>query len=306
MLMRALMIIFAASTLVSCERNEKPENSEIPFELSRNKIIVPVTVGNSREFRIILDTGMPFEGLLLYNSALIDSISIGNTIKVRVPGAGADSAAHAIMTDSGSFCIGDVECINQRIIILEDETMKGFPTDGVTGFSLFGNYIVEICYDRMKIILHESDSIAVDSSWACLPLTFGEYKIPWIDGTINIAGEKDIPVSMPIDGASSEALELLMRDEMKFQLPDKLEECYLGRGLSGDIYGYRGRIASLQLGTFVLKDVVTAFAPVEIRSKQKGADGIIGNDVLRRFNTIFDYKKARLYLKPNKSFGEAF
>jgi hypothetical protein len=291
---------------LSCTPGARAKKHEVPFTLSRNKIILPVKVGDSRELRIILDTGMHFEGLLVYNPDLQDSITVEHAIEVLVPGAGADSASRAIMTDSGSFHVGNVGFINQRIIILQNEMMRGFPSDGVTGYSLFGNYIVEVDYDKMLITLHESEKVEVDSSWEWLPVTFKDNMIPWIEAVINIKGDENIPVSLYIDAASSDALELLIKPEMKFHLPEKLEDYYLGRGLSGDIYGHKGRISSLQLGSFSLEDVVTAFAPAEVRSKQEGADGIIGNDALRRFNVIFDYTSAKLYLKPNSFFSEPF
>ena len=89
-------------------------------------------------------------------------------------------------------------------------------------------------------------------------------------------------------------------------LPDNLEDTYLGRGLSGDIHGQEGRISSLKLSSFELIDVLTAFAPAEVRSKQEGADGILGNNALRRFNCIYDYDNMKLYIKPNSSFSELF
>ena len=118
--------------------------------------------------------------------------------------------------------------------------------------------------------------------------------------------QTDIPVSLYIDLASSEALELLTRDSMIYTLPQGLEDYYLGRGLSGDIYGQKGRISALKIGSHYLKDVLTAFAPAEIRSKQAGADGVLGNNAMRRFNLIFDYKNARLYIKANTYFTEPF
>jgi len=62
----------------------------------------------------------------------------------------------------------------------------------------------------------------------------------------------------------------------------------------------------LKLASSELIDVVTAFAPAEIRSKQEGTDGILGNNALRRFNCIYDYKNEKLYIKPNSSFNELF
>ncbi len=309
-LLSALAIVSLST--VSCEPNVGISNSpsgkkyEIPFNLSRNKIILPVKIGDSRELRIILDTGMHFEGLLVYNKDLRDSITLENEIEVKVPGAGADSASTAVMSDSMSFLVGAVEFTNQRIIVLESDRMAGFPSDGVTGYSLFGDYIVEVDYDKMIVTLHESKEVTVDSSWEWLPMTFKDNKIPWIKAAVNINGKKEVPVSAYIDLASSDAIELLIKENMKFDLPDGLKESYLGRGLSGDIYGHEGRIARLRLGSFYLEDVVTAFAPAEVRSKQEGADGIIGNNALRRFNVIFDYKNARLYIKPNEYFSELF
>jgi hypothetical protein len=278
---------------------------EIPFKLERNKIILPVRVGDSRDFKVVLDTGMPFEGLLLYNGALKDSIALENAIDVLVPGAGSDSGSIAIMADSMSTFAGKLKFTNQRVIILQSDRMAGFPSDGVIGYTLFGNYVVEVDYDKMIIRLHESE-IEVDSSWGSLHMTFKDNRIPWIDAAVNIQGDEEVPISCYIDLASRDALELLIRDTIKFTLPEKLEDAYLGRGLSGDIYGQKGVISSLKLGSFYLENVETHFAPAEIRSKQENADGIIGNNTLRRFNVIFDYEGSRLYLKPNSYFSEPF
>jgi len=305
--------VFAAVLLIaiSCRPNSginKPaiaKKHEIQFKLERNNILLPVKVGDSRVFNIILDTGMHFEGLLLYNIAPEDSITLENAIEVEVPGAGGGAPSPALMVDSISFLVGDLEFKNQRLIILQSDIMKGFASEGVTGYSLFGKYIVHVDYDRMAIVLHESKAV-IDSTWERLHMTFKEYKIPWIEAVVNIDGEQDIPISCYIDLASSDALELLVKENMKFNLPEDLEDAYLGRGLSGDIYGHKGRIAALKLGSFYLEDVMTHFAPAEIRSKQENADGIIGNNALRRFNVIFDYKRARLYIKPNEYFSEPF
>jgi hypothetical protein len=113
-------------------------------------------------------------------------------------------------------------------------------------------------------------------------------------------------VSLYIDLASSEALELLLRDSMPFVPPDALEDHYLGRGIRGDIYGQKGTIARLRLGPFELTDVVTAFAQAEIRSRQPDADGVLSNATLRRFRTIFDYRNNLLHLRPNEMFDEPF
>jgi len=80
----------------------------------------------------------------------------------------------------------------------------------------------------------------------------------------------------------------------------------LGRGLSGDIYGKEGIISKLKIGSFELSEVIAKIAPAQVRSKQVGADAVIGNDALRSFNLIFDYSNKLLYIKPNKYFETKF
>jgi hypothetical protein len=278
----------------------------IPFELDRNKVILPIRVGDSRVLRVLLDTGMHFDGLLLYKKELKESLGTDDLMEVRVGGAGPGDASNAVMADSVAFSIGDTEFPGQRIIVLQNGLFDDFPGDGVSGYSLFGHYAVEIDYDSLVIVLHEPESLTVDDSWTSIPITFKSNRIPWVEASVVVTEGEEMPVSLYIDLASGEAVEMLIHDGMLYELPQDLEEVYLGRGLSGDINGYRGRISSLRLGPFILKDVTAAFVDARVRSKQPGADGVLANNALRRFNLVFDYGKERLYLKPNGHFEDPF
>ncbi len=92
----------------------------------------------------------------------------------------------------------------------------------------------------------------------------------------------------------------------KFTLPAATKERYLGRGLSGDIYGQEGTISRMRLGSHELTKVVVAIAPAAVRSRQQGADAVVGNNALRRFNVIFDYANRKLHIRPNSHFAEPF
>ena len=130
---------------------------QIPFKLSRNRIVLPVSVGRSRNLEILLDTGMHFDGLLIYKKSLTAVIGLENPVEVQVGGAGAGSAPKALMSDSISFLIGEVPFEDQRVIVLQDDGMEKFPGDGVTGYSLFGSYVVEINYDDSVVTLHDPE-----------------------------------------------------------------------------------------------------------------------------------------------------
>lgn len=292
-LLAVALVAFASNVFASAAPRT------IPFTVRNNKIVLPVTVADSRRLRIILDSGMANGGLLITNSALIDSIALPGANRANIGGAGSGPPQTALFADSLAFRAGDAVFTGQRIIILEGDAMRGFPTDGVCGYTLLGSHAVEIDYDRMEITLRPSRTAGPGPEWRGLPLAFKENRIPWITIVACTRGTDAETLSCYIDLASSETVEFLTRDGMKFAPPDGLEEVYLGRGLSGDIHGQRGRIPWVEIGGKRFQDLEVAFAPAAVRSKQPGADAVIGNGLLRRFHCIFDYDAGRLYLKPN-------
>ncbi len=277
----------------------------VPFKLKRNVVTIPTRISGSAPLDLILDTGMGFDGVYLFKSAALSGMDTSGIVEVRVPGAGAGEPSKALMIEHGALECGDVSMNNQRVIVSLSDLTQNFPSDGVVGWSLLGHYTVEIDYDAEKITLHDQDFTAPDSSWREIPITL-QNNIPFLEGTVEVVEGETTAVSLYIDLASDKPLELLTRPDQKYTLPHSLIPSYLGTGLSGDIHGSIGMSCHLWLGGFALAGVSTAFAPSEVRSKQAGADGIIGNDCLRRFNIIFDYSHSRIYLKPNASFSTAF
>lgn len=195
---------------------------------------------------------------------------------------------------------------NQRLLVLQGDLYKGFPSNGIIGYSIFGHYITEFNYDNNTMTLHDSYKFEIEDSWTLIPIYFKNNKIPWIDAAVVIEDEEPISISTYIDYAAGDAIVLLEKPDMKFQVPENLAEIHLGRGLSGDIYGKTGSISKLVIGPYELKNVRASFAPAKVRSKQDNADGVLGIGSLRRFNLIFDYSNKRLYLKPNTHFDEPY
>jgi hypothetical protein len=281
-------------------------DSVVPFTLVRNKVLVPVRVNGSRPLRLILDSGMGFDGVLLFDRSLEDSIGPARLFAAKIPGAGGGPPSDAILADSLSLQVGGTRIDNQRIIVLSDSSMVGRTSDGVIGYSLLGHYAVEIDYDRLAITLHDARSFQAADDWTSLPLTLNERNWPFLEVSAAVDSEALLPLKVYIDCASSESLELLTKAGMRFQVPAGSREVILGRGLSGDIRGRRGTISRLLIGPYELKNVVAAFVPAEIRSKAKGTDAVLSNGALCRFNVVFDYARSRLLVRPNGHLPEVF
>jgi hypothetical protein len=301
-----LPVAILLSGLFACQGQPVAESGlTVPFKLERNKIIIPTKVNGSRPLNLILDTGMRFDGVYLFRKELADELDMTGAIDVRVPGAGSGEASTAQMIESGSLTFGDITVDSQRVIISSSPHTQRFPTDGVIGWNLFGHYAAEVDYDRELIILHDTAEIAPDSSWTMIPVTMKD-GLPFFDAKIEVVAGEVVPVTLYIDLASSDALEMLVSENQKYTIPDSVQQSQLGVGLSGEIRGTRGTSQRAWIGDYSLSMIPTSFAPADVRSKQEGADGILGNRFMSRFNTIYDYTHSRLYLKPSKYYEEPF
>jgi len=277
----------------------------VPFNLERDKVIIPTSVNGSRPLKLILDTGMGFDGVYLFHKSALGLIDTTGAIEVRVPGAGGGEPSTATMIETGRLGFGEVSVTGQRVLVSHSPHTQSFPTDGVIGWNLFGHYVVEIDYDRQRILLRDTAYVPTDSSWARVPVEMRR-NLPFFDLTVEVTSGEVVPMRVYIDLASSDALELLVSPAQKFTMPDNLEEGYLATGLSGDIHGQTGRSERARIGEFEVHDIPTVFAPAAVRSKQEGADGILGNAFVRRFNIIFDYPHSSLWIRPNKTFDLPF
>ena len=302
-----LLFIAVLSLLIttSAAHPAESEPPSLPFTLERGRVVVPTSVNGSEPLRLTLDTGMGFDGVYLYHRDALNLIDTTGAIEVRVPGAGGGEPSHAMMIETGRIAFGGVTVSGQRIIVSQSEYTQSFQGDGVFGWNLFGHYIVELDYDRLLITLHDTTYVHSDSSWRRMPIEMRN-NLPFFEITVEVIAGEIVPLLVYIDLAAEDALELLTRPDQKFSLPDSLHETYLGTGLSGDIYGHTGRSRRVRIGNYDLYDIRTAFAPAEIRSKQEGADGILGSSFLRHFNIIFDYPHDCLFIKPNNTFELPF
>jgi hypothetical protein len=302
----ALMLNFTTMTaLTGVARTPGEEIPTVPFDIDRNRVVIPVAVNGSRPLKLILDTGMGFDGVYLFHQEALKLIDTAGSIEVRVPGAGSGEASMATMIETGRIDFGDVSLSGQRILVSHTDYTQSFTTDGVIGWNLFGHFIVEIDYNRHLIFLRDTAFVPSDSGWLSIPIELKE-GLPFLNVTVEVIAGEVVPVHVYIDLASSDALELLVQQDQKYTMPESLTDSSLGTGLSGDIYGHYGRSTRVRIGEYDLYSVPTAFAPAEVRSKQENADGIIGNNLIRRFNVIFDYPHNRLYLRPNQTFGLPF
>ncbi|MCZ6695583.1 MAG: aspartyl protease family protein [Acidobacteria bacterium] len=283
-------------------------NPTIPFELVNNHVIIPISVSGSK-FQVILDTGMPMSGLMLYGTEVVENLQLEyGSMKARIGGAGGDGKfIEASVAQGVTVDVENVRMKNSTVIVAPPISHFTFYHDGVIGASLFNNFVVEIKYDEQRITLHDPDTYTPPDSATALPLTF-KHNIPFAEVTVTMEDGHKVPLTVAVDLGASHAISLNVDSTDAIAVPENTIHAVIGRGVGGVVRGEVGRIRRLDLGDIALTDVVATF-PVADHQHPGGMDsrnGNLGDGVLKRFNVTFSYALERMFLTPNREFEAPF
>ena len=287
-------------------------SEKIHFEFINNLIIIPIEINNVT-LSFLLDTGVSRP--ILFNLTERDSLDLKDTKSFYLRGLGGDGQLKALKSSYNRFKIGNAVSTNQDLYVVYDKTINftsrlGVLVHGIIGYDMFKDFVVEINYNSKFIRLHKPNSFRPKSSkkWTTLPINIHRRK-PYLDAEVTIDNVIK-PVKLLIDTGSSDALWLFENlEEGLVPTKDLIFEDYLGKGLSGSVYGKRSKVKLFVLSDFSLKDVNVAFPDslsINVAKVYKGRNGSIGSSILKRFNLFFDYTNKKLYLKKNGFFREPF
>jgi membrane-associated protease RseP (regulator of RpoE activity) len=116
-------------------------------------------------------------------------------------------------------------------------------------------------------------------------------KTPHIRVRIQVAGKDATETDLQVDSGSGDALD----SDALAATPVRLE-IVGGVGLGQEFRTVMGRAEWMELGSYRLSGPIGASGGVQL----------IGMEILRRFDVLFDYAKRRIFLKPNRNFAEPF
>jgi predicted aspartyl protease len=286
---------------------------EIPFEFEREKIVIPVSVNGSDPMPFVLDTGAPIA--VLMDSELAGTLDLNIMGKARIGGAGEGETKEVPIARDVSFDLAGIEITGGTMAIGVGEDMlshMGF--EGVIGRPIFKNLVVDFDFVNRILRLYPPDTFSYSGHGMDLPLTIAYGSFPFVVGEVSIDGGDAVETNLVIDTGAGLTVTLTVDNHDDLTLPEDTVASLLGWGANGVIRGRVGRITSLKLGDYVLRDVVAHFPESggmhSLAESPSLSDmerhGILGARVLKRFRVVFDYTNERLILEPNDLFQTPF
>jgi len=285
----------------------------IPFQFLNNLIFISVDV-NGEQLTFLLDTGV--EQTVLFSLDDKDEVKLFDLQKLKLKGLGSNEAIDSYKSSKNKIAIKDLVDYNHEIYIILDQDFNfssqvGIPVNGILGYNFFKKHIVEIDYERKKIIVYDHSNKKIN---ARLQKKFKkdsisiEDKKPYSISNIN-TGNEIIPSKLLIDTGNSDAVWVFTNKTKKLSLPARNIQDYLGRGFSGNVYGRRARIRSFEFGDTVFDFPLITFPDsASVKSVNFVPDrvGSIGSEIISRFSVVFDYENHAIYTRPNSNIKRLF
>ena len=271
-------------------------------------VLVQARVNNSQPLWFALDSGASFPFVINSSRARALQLKLQDHFTLR-GGAGAGTL-EADMTKGILVNISGMDFRDETAAVFDlssVESIAGRRLDGLIGRELLTRFVVEIDYTSNKINLYDPEKYTYSGAGEIISLGMkGDY--------LFVAGKIDMPDRPAVEGrflvdtgGGFVTLVLNAPFARSRNLPAPTRPMVLDRsllGLGGDIRLLVTRATCVALGKLLIRE------PIVYVSQDSGGalassefDGLIGGELLRKFNLIFDYPRGRLILEPNANYA---
>lgn len=208
-----------------------------------------------------------------------------------------------LRVDSLDFHINDYELISQ---------VYGIQVDGIIGFSFLARYVVTVDYDTEEIIVYPKGNFPYPKGGLLLRPSLTQ--IPLISAPMRNA-VRTITNRYYFDTGAGMCLLLssqfvndssVLQEKRRRRKTKKIIQTE-AQGLGGKMSMSLTTIPEFRIGNYTFRNVPTyIFDDKSNVTAYPFLGGMIGNDLLRRFNITLNYSRKEIYLMPNTHFRDMF
>lgn len=289
-----LSLVFSQNPALAQKPNSTSDSEiidSIPFELSsHNNIILKALLNNQDSLKLMFHTDAGHLSLISSKTALMKSIKWKSETELKSWGGSSKSR----YSEGNNLSIGRI--IWDSLPIWENLN-SGPGTDGKIGPYFFEGKVLELDFEKKLIIVQKN-----------LPSKIQEFqKIPilnergsmYIEGW-TIIGENRFKNKFLIHSGFGGTILYDDAFTAENNLGEQLEitsESELRDSFGNVLKTKKAILPKFQIAEFILSDLPIGFFEGSI-GKQKIS--VVGGDLLKRFNIIWDADRKYIYLKPNE------
>ncbi len=280
----------------------------IPLEIVNNHIRLPVSI-EGVTLRVTLDTGMPYDGIVLFSNPRVDGIPFKNP-QPAPPEAGCGNAPQQVAVAGVTLQLPGLELPNQTVSIISlGPTGLGADLrdhDGIIGLALLGRFVVGIDFEARTLTCIDPQAFRSEGLGERLALRFVAGSFIETDTEVTLEDGTTIPLQVIVDTGNSHYL-LLNIDSREGIRPPQKTLGVMMKSLMGDLTAPMGRVRAVRIGPYELRDPLVVFKGDDAVARcPMEKHGNLGTGLLRRFHVTFDYSRSQMFLRPNATFSQPF
>lgn len=253
----------------------------------------------------ILDTG---SGGISLDSTTCSELKIATTkTDTTISGIGGKRKVHYVFNRTLHLPGVDVKGMNFHVNNYEVLTsVYGEKVDGIIGYSFFNRYIVKINFDSLFIEVFSPGKMQYPTrSGHLLKPAFTSIPIQYLQ----IKDRKKFAHNFYFDTGAG--LCFLMSDQYASDsavlLSKRKPLLTQAEGMVGRLQMRLTVIKELKIGPYRFRNVPTYLYKDDFNvTSYPFAGGLIGNELLRRFNMTINYGQREIFLQPNKHYNDLF
>ncbi|MCC8423605.1 FKBP-type peptidyl-prolyl cis-trans isomerase [Mucilaginibacter sp. UR6-11] len=301
----ALLLLLAGLNRQACA-----QVARFPFDFNGKEIFIKLSVQGSPPMDFIFDTGTA--GSSSIDSATAEKIGISKANRQLVTVAGHGSARQYQIAAGLNAALPGLELKGLNMTLINFDAFSGsagFKLNGLIGDDIMNRYVTAVDFDQKEIKLY--DQIGQVDTTGYTGVAFDYYKgvnIPRFPMTITLASGEKLTGKVMFDTGNGTTLLVSTPFSLFHDLEHQLGATVIagGRGVSAATVDRLALISQASLGGF---DFGRMMIKLTVNPEAKPADGylgILGIDIIKRFNLILDYAHKKIYMKPNSLHREAF
>lgn len=231
-----------------------------------------------------------------------------NIMPAKITGIGNSSQSVNVIKDTVRFAFGGRDFATRMVPILRLKPIGGDYVDGIVGMRFFDGQALRIDYKSGYIAVADTLDPATVEGFTRLHMSRVDhyYCVPArleVDGAV-VEGDFIIDTGMPITTLTSSAAQA---HDLGAKIKRKVRYYNLYGGVGGESESHEFLAGSLEVGGARLRGVYMAYSNDDAGVLADGRYvGILGNNVLDRFDVVFDFDAEDLYLRPNASFSDPY
>ena len=184
-------------------------------------------------------------------------------------------------------------------------SVYGVKIDGIVGYSFLRNYIVSIDYDDLQLSIYSKGVFKYPHGGQLLHPLFNT--LPMQEAAL----KDNITIDERFFFDTGAGMCMLLSDDFvkDSALLKKKRKLYTtqAEGLGGKKIMKMTVIKEVKVADYVFRKVPVYIFDDEFKvTSYPMLGGLLGNDLMRRFNTILNYNAQEIFIKPNKRYSDSF